>query len=189
MDGGAWSEPSYGGRIDVTTYGGAHVVEIAALDHDGNLDPSPLQLPLRVDTNMPQLVITEQPEPMLETDSATVGFAARDDRTPTGRLVYTAQLYRVPDGGGNPALLQSRILRPGQLSVTFADLADGVYNIRVIVADGVGNVTSQDVGFVVAAEGGCSLTPTGSGGGPGAPTGLLVLALVAVLFIARRRDG
>ena len=36
-------------------------VEVAAIDHDGNIDPSPIQLKLIVDDVMPQLMITSRP--------------------------------------------------------------------------------------------------------------------------------
>jgi hypothetical protein len=185
MDGGPWSEPAYGGRIDVATHGGAHLVEVAAVDHDGNIDATPLALPFKVDDVMPQLQITSRPESMLESDRASVTFAGRDDRTPAEKLNFTALLFRVPDGGGNPRAVASRALTRGERAVTFEGLPDGVYKIRVVVADGVGNVTSQDVGFVVVNTGGCAI----SSGSAGAPTGLLLLLALGLLLRAFRRRG
>jgi len=185
LDGAAWSEPAYGGRVDVTTPAGVHRLEIAAVDHDGNADPTPLMLTFKVDSVMPQLAITSRPETLLETDSASVTFAGRDDRTPDSQLQYTAQLLRVPDGGGSPQVVASKLMGPGERTAAFGALADGVYSIRIAVADAVGNVTSEDVGFVVAMTGGCSLgaAPGSSGGAPGAP--LLLLALAALLWTRR----
>ena len=182
VDGGQWTEARYGGRIDVTVNGGTHVVEVAAVDHDGNEDPTPLQLPVTVDDVMPQLVITSRPDSLVEDDTVEVEFAGRDDRTAPEQLKYTAELYRVPDGGGMPELVQSVDVPAVERAVTMADLPDGVYKIRVIVADGVGNVTSQDVGFVVATEGGCSVS-----GSPQAMLPTLLVLLALAVFRRRAR--
>ena len=44
IDGGLWSEPRFGGAVDVKAVAGVHRVEIAAVDHAGNIDPTPLAL-------------------------------------------------------------------------------------------------------------------------------------------------
>ena len=183
VDGGKWSEPSYGGLVDVVTHTGVHQVEIAAVDHDGNVDPSPVRLTFTVDDNVPQLMITSRPDSLVETDTVTVGFAGRDDRTPVEKLTYTAEVYRVPDGGGMPTLLQSHDLGQGARTANVSQLHDGLHKLRIIVKDQVGNVTSADVGFVVEAGGGCNV----SGGASTGPAGLLLLALMACVAL-RRRD-
>lgn len=187
VDDGPWSEPSYGGRVDVTVVGGAHVVQVAAVDHDGNIDPSPLVVPVRVDDVMPQLVITSRPESMVTEDWVEVTFAGRDDRTPPEKLTYTVELLRVPDGGGMPEVVRKVAVDPTVRAARLEGVTDGVYTVRVIVADGVGNVTSEDVGFVMAADMGCSLSAARSL--PRLPLGalLLLLPLMLVRAIRRRR--
>ena len=130
---------------------------------------------------MPQLVIVRRPDSLVNGDSVEVEFAGRDDRTPPEKLRFTVQLFHVPDGGGMPEMVQTLELPPAERSVRVDDLPDGVYKIRVVVADGVGNVTSQDIGFVVVGEGGCSL----SGGAP--PTALPLLLLLLSLIVIRSR--
>jgi len=184
VDGGEWTEPSYGGWIDVTVHGGSHLIQVAAVDHDGNIDPSPLAVTLLVDDVMPQLAISSRPDSLVTSDAVELGFDGRDDRTPPEQLRFTVELYRVPDGGGMPELVRSVSVPALSRSVRLEDLTDGVYKARVIVADGVGNVTSQDVGFVVAAEAGCSMARQTSCR-PLLP--LLMLALLGVVLISRAR--
>ena len=183
VDNGKWSEPTYGGLVDVVTHGGVHIVEIAAVDHDGNIDPTPLRLRFVVDDKVPQLMITSRPDSLVDSDLVEVTYAGRDDRTPPSGLTFSAELYRVPDGGGMPELVSTQ---PAQRAVTvarFGELTDGLYKLRVIVQDEAGNVSSSDVGFVVETAGGCSL----GGARPGGQAALLLLSLLLCVALRRRR--
>ena len=183
LDNGKWSEPKYGGLVDVVTHSGVHTVEIAAVDHDGNIDQTPVRLSFTVDDKVPQLMITSRPDSLVEIDTVAVTFAGRDDRTPADKLTYTAEVYRVPDGGGMPKLVQTHELGQGARAASVDQLTDGLHKLRIIVKDQVGNVTSADVGFVVETAGGCSVS--GSGSTPLA--GLVMLALFLCVAL-RRRD-
>jgi hypothetical protein len=180
VDGGTWSTPAYGGHVDVTTYRGTHTIEIAAVDHEGNTDPSPLRVQVLVDDVAPQLLVTSQPDPLVEDSSVEVGFDGRDDRTAADKLAFAVELYGVPEGGGTPTLLETATVAAGARTARLEGLADGIYKARVIVKDQAGNVTSEDVGFVVASSGGCS---TAHGPASLAPFGL---ALVLALLVAAR---
>ena len=61
-----------------------------------------------------------------------------------------------------PEVVRDVAVDPRVRAARLEGVPDGVYTVRVIVADGVGNVTSEDVGFVVAADVGCSLAPARS---------------------------
>jgi hypothetical protein len=178
VDGGPWSEPSYGGRFELAIESVAAQVEVAAIDEDGNVDETPLSLHLRVDAEAPQLTITARPDPLVDGGRASVAFAVRDNRTPAGGLTLTAKLLRVPDGGGVPQVIEQRVIPAGATTVSFDRLEGGVYKIRVVVADEVGNVTSEDVGFVVE-QGGCSALP--GAGGAGLPLACMVLLMLALV--------
>lgn len=180
VDNGAWTEPSYGGRIAITTHRGVHRIQVAAVDHDGNADPSPSTIIVTVDDVMPTLQITAQPEYMVYEDQVQVAFVGSDDQTSAQELVYTAQLFRVPDNGGAPRLLATRSLPPGASTVEFSDLQDGVYNIRVKVQDRANNVTSQNIGFVVEQSGGCNLSASSP------ELGSLLLYILLAFALCRR---
>jgi hypothetical protein len=187
VDGGAWSEPSFSRRVDVVAHGGTHSVEIAAIDLAGNVDPKPLALRIRVDDRPPALEITARPPSLLVGErEVEIAFAGADDQTAPGRIAYQGELYRVPDAGGAPELVQTRLFAAGIDSVRFDRLDEGVYKARVIARDEAGNVTSQDVGFTVHLDAGCAL---GHAPAPcGLPLALLpALALCAIMRRCRRR--
>jgi hypothetical protein len=182
INGGEWSEATYGGRVDVAVSKDVSLIEVAAVDVDGNVDPTPLSIPVLVDDTPPNVSITGRPDSLVPEGSATVAFTASDDRAAPGGMTYRAKLMRVPDGGGVAQVIAERSL-PGQMRVTFDGLAGGVYKIRIEVSDDVGNVTSRDVGFVVEG-GGCSVANS-----PLGAFGPLSLLLAFFVLVGRRRKG
>jgi len=186
VDGGEWSEPTYSRRVDVVAAKGAHHVEVAAVDLKGNVDPTPLSVNLTVDDVPPGLEVTTPPPPLLEGSTIEVSFLGSDDQTPSERLSFQAELYRVPDGGGEPQAVGLLAFRQGAGNARFDGLADGVYKVRVIARDEAGNVTSQDFGFSVDLQTGCTAAPGRPGGRlPLLPPALLGLALLALLCARR----
>lgn len=183
IDGGAWSEPSFNRRVDLVTHGGVHQVEIAAIDLQGNVDPTPAKVELKVDALAPELTITARPESIIGETAITIGFAGSDDLTPAPELAYSAELYRMPSGGGAPELIQSRLFESGISSASFDRLEEGVYKARVIARDSAGNVTSKDVGFTVNLDGGCALA-----GAPAHADGVLLGLLLALFVVCARRS-
>ncbi len=180
VDGGAWSAPSYSRRLDVATPAGLHLVEVAAVDLHGNVDPEPVQVRLQVDSVPPVLRVLERPTALVRDGRAAVRFEGSDDLTRVVKLVYQAELFRVPDGGGVPDRVGLRAWTAGVSDARFEDLDDGVYRLRLTVRDEAGNVTSDDSGFVVQHEG-CQAAP-------GRATGSLpvVLALLGALALLGR---
>lgn len=182
VNGGSWTAPTYGGRLEVVAEAGVSSIEIAAVDEDGNIDSTPLNLPLMVDDAAPSLTITSRPGSLVTDTSATVSFSAVDDRTSWPAMTTTAQLLRVPDGGGLPTVVSHVTVPAGQRSVSFNALQSGVYKIRVIVADEAGNVTSEDIGFAVELASGCSSLPGTPGSLPFVGLTLLLLAAIRSRF-------
>ena len=179
VDQGEWSEPHFGGRVNFSLGGGAHSVEIAAMDLQNNVDPSPISFNFTVDGVPPELVIVSRPGHLVDgAGPIRIEFDGQDDRTPSGSLSYKVELLRVPAGGGQPEVVNTFDLNPGVREITFNDIANGVYKARVIVSDEVGNVTSQDVGFVVD-SGGCNAGGTSSG------TGWWIVLLAGLWFCGR----
>lgn len=182
IDGGQWTDPQYGGRVDVVTYGGTHRIEIAAVDLQDNTDPTPVVIDLVVDDVPPHLDITARPDALINNGRFSVAFVGSDDRTPTQNLTYTVELLRVPEEGGVPELVQSQDFAAGTTSAQFAGLRAGVYKVRVIVRDAAGNVTSEDIGALVE-DTGCSLAHGGR-----RPSGPILLWLLLVLLGRVRRS-
>jgi len=179
VDRGAWTKPAYGGFLQVAVGSGNHRVEVAAMDHDGNLDPTPAVYQVTVDDVMPQLTFWGAPDPVVVDDHVTVGFDGRDDRTPSDKLVFVAQLYRNNPVDGTSDLVEYQTLAPGVRQATFSLEQEGVYRLRVMVQDSAGNLTSHDMGFLVDHTG-CSVS---GGAGTLPPLGLAAL----LLLLARRR--
>lgn len=181
VDGGKWSKPAYGSRVDVSVAGGRHLVEVAAVDHDGNVDPTPVRLDVTVDDVPPQLRIVHRPPSLMGGEPLSVRFTARDDRTPYAKLKFVAELWEVSADGGMPQRRTVKPVEPSAHGVSFGRLHDGVYKVRIKVTDEADNVTSEDVGVVIHDQGGCS-----AAGGAPAASGLAMLWLL-LLAAARRR--
>lgn len=188
LDGGAWNNPQYGGRIDATVFHGVHKVEVAAMDHAGNIDPTPILIHLEVDNISPKLRITSWPLSTISGASAAVEFEGEDDRTPPDRLVYEAVLYSVPDEIDWPKIVDTRTVAAGDRRAEFNNLERGIYVLRVTAKDEVGNVTSQDVTFAVSGvDGGCMMA-RGSNRGSARSIALLAVLMLG-LALQRRRSS
>ena len=180
VDGGAWSAPRYGSRVDVAVGQSSTVVQLAAVDGEGNWDPSPLQLPLVVDAIAPTITVTARPDQVLDHDAPSVAFRASDDRSSPAEIALRGLLFRIPDGGGEALELADQPLAPSAQTLGFSGLADGIYKIRIIATDRAGNTSSRDVGFLVEVGLGCQV---GTRSAP--PTLLWLLAFLA--FLTRRQ--
>ena len=180
IDRGAWSKPAYGGRLQLAVSGGAHTVEVAAVDQNGNVDSTPATYTIMVDDVVPKLSFWGAPDPVVADDQVTVHFDGSDDRTAADKLIFVAQLFRNNPADGTTDLVQHQTLSPGVREATFPLMQEGVFRIRVTVKDGAGNVTSQDMGFVVDHRG-CSML----GGTDTLPP--LSLAALLLLLIRRRQ--
>ena len=185
VDGGPWSEPSYGRSLPVAVVRGIHQVEIAAVDHEDNVDPTPLQLSIPVDDVAPEITLLASPEPLLAPGaSATVRFSARDDRSSPTTMRYEATLYRAPEGEIWPETLAVRELGPGASNVTFDQIGAGTFAIMIAVTDEAGNTASRLATFAIqSGDSGCAVV-----GPPPPPAPLLLLAMVLVAGVLRRRQ-
>jgi hypothetical protein len=183
IDGGAWSAPRFGRRLDTTLTPGEHTVEVVAVDLQGNRDATPLALRFDVDAEPPVVQMLSAPPALVADGEAAVRFAGQDARSPAAALAYQVELLGLPEGGGVPVVRDLRPFARGVTSARFVGIADGVYRIRVTAQDEAGNVTSTDAGFIVE-NGGCTVVA-----GAAAPVSLLgpVLLLGVALALRRRR--
>ena len=157
IDGGEWTEPSYGGLVSVVTHNAFHTVEVAAVDRSNNVDASPLVIELEVDAVPPEIVVLDRPDRVLTEGSAGVRFKGSDDVTASDQLKYHVDLLKVDRKTGDMVKEDALTLPADRISAKFDNLANGLYTARLIVEDTAGNVTSQDVGFLVSSDSGCQV--------------------------------
>jgi hypothetical protein len=182
VDGGAWSKARFGGSVDVVAHGGQHQVEIAAVDLQGNADPTPLTVSLIVDDISPEVQVTTQPADLINEEQFSVSFIARDDRTPPGSIRFTSELIRVQDEGGALEVIERRELARGTNTAQFSAPGEGLYRARITAHDEAGNVGSKEVGVIVQ-DAGCTAGPAS------ARRTCIVLVLLLAFWARGRRPG
>lgn len=118
LDGGAW-EACDGGAVTYTNLSeGPHTVQVAAIDENGNIDPTPATATFVVDTVEPETKITLAPlDPSQSTEAAFVFASNEEGASFFCRLDDAAEF--VPCG--SPAI--------------YRDLADGSHTFSVYAAD------------------------------------------------------
>ena len=170
------------------------MVEIAAVDLEGNVDPSPVVIHVAVDDTPPQVQFTKQPEPLVLGHEVHIAFVGSDDRTAAERLGYRVELWRVPADPDAvldhvetiPASSATRMpsFASGMQTARFNNLSAGSYRVRVVTRDEVGNLGATEADFDVSPTGGCMMTSTHDGvaGSPFVPLGIVIF-----LFCCWRR--
>ncbi|MFK7986109.1 MAG: hypothetical protein AB8I08_08760 [Sandaracinaceae bacterium] len=167
-------------RFDVTA--GEHTLEVAAVDLNDNRDPTPAAHSFTVDGTPPELVLTEQPEPILTGPSVTAAWMATD----SGGDVRTRWVIRELQEDGMAVVVQEAPFMgaTGTLSVAADALqSNSLFELEVIAEDAAGNLTSVTRGFATMGGGGCSV----SLGRRPAPRWLVVGLLGWALAVRRRR--
>ncbi len=174
-------------RFDATD--GEHVLEVAAVDLNGNEDRVPALHGFRVDGTPPELTLLEAPGAIVDTPTVHVTWTAEDAQP---GAVESRWILRMVGEGGETEILQEAPFGPdaGALELATGELSGhDLYELEIVVRDAAGNVTSEAVGFALhpsLLSSGCSVGAPGSSRGPG----LALLALgLAGLVIRRRRAG
>lgn len=217
LDGGPWSQPRYGQQVEVnlasrrvlpTAAGGiaapaaASVVEVAAIDLQGNVDPTPARIEVAVDDISPIVQVMQTPPELVPDGAIEVNFSGSDDRTAPSDLTYRVELWQhAADAAAGASLvktLPALVAQPddafvrGLQQARFAELGDGAYTLRVIGRDQAGNLAAADAEFVVsgAAAAGCHVSATPSGRGGVFSFGVwIMLGLLAARLRSRRSHG
>lgn len=168
-------EPTFLESVRFSAADGEHVLEVAALDLNGNIDDTPSRLDLIVDGTAPELVVESFPGAVVA-DVVTASWRSIDDRG-TAKTRWeiriagsdsVKEIVASGEGGAN-----------GTLEVQ--DLsASELYVLHLIAEDEAGNTTSREFGFAMEQGGGCSVAGTGNGAWF---LGLILLAMV----VSRRR--
>lgn len=158
--------------VDVTD--GEHVIEIAAVDLNGNEDPTPVRHEFSVDGTPPVLTVLDSPSNIVEGSISARWEASDDDGAPV------ESRWEVRRVGAESVRIAGTEFGADAFDMTFSDLAEGdLYELEIIVRDSAGNVASESFAFATNPGGGCS-----AGGNSSNPLWLLCLGFL--LF--RRRN-
>jgi long-subunit fatty acid transport protein len=181
FDGGAWSDPSFSRGLWAPATDGMHRVEVAAVDLNGNVDPTPAVHTFEVDAVPPTIQFTKKPAEVERTRQIEVAFTGSDDRTAPEALGFRWRLRKVDESTGQTQTVREQDFTPGAERFSLEVPDDGSYSLEVAVRDEAGNQTSVQARFAVMDDGGCAAAPGSVRG-----SGVLVLALFALLFLRRK---
>jgi MYXO-CTERM domain-containing protein len=157
---------------------------VAAVDLNGNIDPTPVEVEVTVDGISPQVIISGPRTRKAEEGPAEIHWSMSDDLTAGEALPVRVEIYEVedPTDALSTRLLRTMELAPGATSaIVELDQPGGLYRVEVHASDEAGNDSMSSMLLTVASTGGCSVGGKGAAGN----AGLLLLALG--LFVAGRR--
>ncbi len=172
-------EPSSIRLLSVDAANGEHTLRVAAVDLNGNEDPTPAEHRFRVDGTPPTLTLTQVPEGVLEANIVSASWEAADGE---GEVSTRWELRKIPASGQPETVAQSERLGASS-SITYDELENGeLYELLIIAEDEAGNLASQGIGFSTNPGGGCACSVPGRSSRPV----MWALALVGLVMIRRR---
>ena len=193
VDGAQWSEASFATALEQPLGNGPHVIEVMAVDLNGNSDPTPVRYDLEVDGVKPMIDFAEKPADTLDTRTAVVVASVTDNRTAPQNIAVRLVLERVD--GPRPTTDREIDFTVGQTRFELKNLADGKYKVTITARDEAENLSKiAQTEFTVSApdvplqpdtpeqSGGCSAAP-----GADAPLGGVLLGLLGLFAVLRRR--
>lgn len=172
-------------RFDATD--GDHVLEVAAVDLNGNEDPVPVIHGFVVDGTPPELTVTESPGAVVVEPNVRLRWQASDAQS---AVVESRWILRAIAEDGSAQVVQESPFGADRGAVDIATTTlDGgdLYEVEIVVRDAAGNVTSQAFGFGLhpsLVSNGCAVS---AGRTQAGPVAALALAFAALLFVRRRR--
>jgi len=138
--GAADTDASYGVDWDTTTYAdGLYDLRVVTTDRAGNTFTSPALSSVRVDNTKPTGSIAD-PGAYLRGSISLAGTAADE-----GSGVATVEFQRSPAGAGTWTSISTDADEPYGAGLDTAALADGLYDLRVLVTDNAGNQETVQV--------------------------------------------
>ncbi len=163
---------------------GEHVLEVAAVDLNGNVDPAPVIHAFTVDGLPPLLRVTESPGAIVLDAAVDAAWEAEDEG---GRGVTTRWVLRRVEEDTTTTLVQeSTFGSDTSLSISTDSLEVGeLYELEIIARDEAGNLTSESFGFALhpSLQTGCSA----SGPVTASPLPIFALLLIGRVLCRRRR--
>jgi hypothetical protein len=175
-------------RFDATD--GEHVLEVAAVDMNGNEDTARARHTFRVDGLPPTLTVHEHPEAIVLAGSVYASWGASDEG---GSPVETSWQIRVIREDGSVAVVQEAPFGAdrGELDVATSSLdVSELYELEIVARDVAGNLTSETFGFALhpslAPAAGCSASGAAPGSALPAPFLAFFLVVGGALWLRRR---
>jgi hypothetical protein len=163
---------------------GDHVLEVAAVDLNGNVDPAPVIHAFAVDGLPPTLRVTESPGAIVLDAAVYAAWEAEDEG---GRDVTTRWiLRRIEDDTTTTVVQESTFGHETTLSISTDSLEVGeLYELEIIARDEAGNVSSDSFGFALhpSLQTGCSA----AGPVSASPLPIFALLLIGRVLCRRRR--
>ncbi|MFT7580642.1 MAG: hypothetical protein ACI9MR_002315, partial [Myxococcota bacterium] len=131
VDDGMWASCS--SPFEASVGEGDHLFQVAAIDANDNVDPSPAICPWRVDQTRPNTTISIGPDDPSQSPTATFGFTCSEPSDEFWCALDARQEQPVGDNGASLSFV------PCDAAEFFDDLDDGPHILSVYCVDEAGN--------------------------------------------------
>jgi len=164
---------------------GDHVLEVAAVDMVGNVDPAPVIHAFIVDGLPPTLSVSESPGAIVLDAAVNAAWEASDEG---GRGVTTGwTLRRIEDDGTKTVVRETPFGTDTTLSISTDSLEVGeLYSLEIVARDEAGNVSSERFGFALHPSLATGCSAAGPTSDSPLPTFALFLLLGCLTWLRRR---
>jgi MYXO-CTERM domain-containing protein len=164
-------------------------VEVAAVDLNGNVDPTPVWADVTVDGVLPQLSLLDRLSGQLDTATPSIAWVASDDLSPADALSTVVEVNRILPSRAAEKVSEETI-DPGRTDHTLSLEPGTEYRVVVRVRDEAGNTASASMLFTVSPDAddptpGCGCRAGGQD--DGTPAGAAAGLLFAAALLLRRR--
>jgi uncharacterized protein (TIGR03382 family) len=165
-------------RVDVAD--GEHQLSVAAIDLNGNEDPTPFEHSFVADGLPPELLVNEAPESLVNEPEIEASWEVHDSGPTESRY----ELRKISGDGASSEVVADAPFAADRGSLAIDGLEPGaLYELEIVARDQAGNVVSQTFGFAVDpnASSGCSAAT------PDASSFTAIALALGLLSIRRRR--
>jgi flavodoxin len=202
VDDGPWTAPEISAIYTADLTGGEHTVQVAAVDLNDNIDPSPASATFQVDAEPPKITITRAPPETLRDRRFSVAFTVEDDRTPVSEIKVRVLFERQTEGPpSEDDLTRMEDVVVGLNELTLFAMGSGQHTLSLVAEDQGGNRSLPAFAIFNAldietkTDETTDLSPMASGGccavhgdpGRGMAGAILTLVLLGLRLGTRRR--